>query len=1702
MKQFKSVLAMLLALVMVISCVGTAFAAKNPAVDATKKTPISELTGKNEQNAKSLKGFKSPEFISQNTYRYADDETVRAIVVLEGAPETDVATRGSKKAVEQRAKLESEHAAVRKAMRGIDYEIAYEYTALLNGFSCDVAYGDLDAIASIDGVKAVYIANHYDAPVLEKPETELPEMQYAGLPAFTGNTAMNASGYTGKGMVIAVLDTGTRVTHEAFADTSLVEETLTKDDLGLAVADGVYVSEKIPFAYDYAEKDNDVTDYNGHGTHVAGIATGYLPTEDDGVAFSGAAPAAQLLAMKIFYDKEPGTSSDIYFFALEDAYRLGADVINMSIGSQNGFTYDKELETEVFGDIYRRLENAGIVICVAAGNEYSMAEFATFGYIGADYADYGTVASPSTYNGAISVAAMENYAYPAYVIELPGEVVATYVDSSEDGLWLKNFAGKTLDYVVIPNVGAPEDYEGIDVKGKIALVTRGSISFEEKVNYAAEAGAIGCIICDNVDGMPISMQISKFAIPAVSVLRVVGEYMKTAETKQISVPEGSIDVENPEAGDMCEFSNWGVDPMLEIKPNITSVGGHVWSSVNTGDGDYDVYSGTSMASPNAAGTYANLLQFLKEQGITDKRERAELATQLLESSATEIGGITEDNEFWWHSVRRQGAGIANAKDAMDAYLTSAYVSNPMQELGDDPEKTGVYEMSLEVVNASDAEVELSPFSIVMVDALAKEDDIVYNTLYTSAFDSYGIQPGASFTYTVDGEDVSYGFTVPAGGKVTVDVTVTLDDSVKEYLELFENGTYVEGYVSFQNYANATSAKATFLGFYGDWTKGPVLETQDFRDLLELDYLVGTEIADAEGNTYAELGYSPLMFMDFYTMPNMGYTFDTMSEEATYYLGGNCFDYAPYYDAHLSFATPQTDGDYYWADSFVLQPYQLRNARNLIMTVSDAETGEIYFVDNTEYLPKAVFDEEEEAWQSYGIFMWEGTNAYGEYVPSGTVAHVQFDAVLPYGEDPSGVYDGAVQENVWSFDVTVDYSAPVIENVIFDAETQTLTVTASDEQYLQAIYLTDINYSKILDAVAFSSDEAGESFTASFDVSGLIEEDFDEIIVTAMDYATNAKTAATYLFETDKDATVTLVTPMGATEYAVKTGETFVFPNCEEEYEGYQFLLWTRTNEETISDEDIWGIDGMFFEDDEIVVKGDETFYALYAVGEEVQLEKTNYYATQEKDYSGDWAIVGLDYADGNFDVSHPYAIGKDCEKVDVAALDDAEIGDWYVEFYTNAEGFRFTFENVGGKNYTIKNVATGKYLALADGELTMADEVSETAMWRVSANTQSSLGSLVYNVAEPDMILVYDDEKCEFAVYDNSEPYVSFIGINIYPKDIFVLWLYQCADSEFEAEYYTTTLEHTHTVVVDEAVTATCTETGLTEGSHCSVCGEVLSEQEIVPALGHDMVIDVAVAPTCTESGLGTGCHCSRCDEATLEQIVLAPLGHTVVIDPAVAATLTSTGLTEGSHCSVCGKVLKAQEIVPMLKDTACYYKDFSDCNDTWYHEAVDFTVSRELMSGIGDGKFDPNGTMTRAMMVTVLYRMAGSPAVSGPSSFTDVPEGQWYSDAIAWAQDNGIVLGVLADKFDPNGYVTREQIATILWRYENQPKAKADLSSFKDVASISEYAIEAMTWAVSEGIFQGDAGNLKPTANATRAEFACIIMRYLGGSYACEAIQ
>ncbi len=179
----------------------------------------------------------------------------------------------------------------------------------------------------------------------------------------------------------------------------------------------------------------------------------------------------------------------------------------------------------------------------------------------------------------------------------------------------------------------------------------------------------------------------------------------------------------------------------------------------------------------------------------------------------------------------------------------------------------------------------------------------------------------------------------------------------------------------------------------------------------------------------------------------------------------------------------------------------------------------------------------------------------------------------------------------------------------------------------------------------------------------------------------------------------------------------------------------------------------------------------------------------------------------------------------------------------------------------------------------------------------------------------------------------------------------------------------------------------------------------------------------------------------------------------------------------------------------------FTDVAESdWFHDAVQYVYDNGLMDGVGEGQFAPNATTNRAMVVTILYRLAGEPDVSGQSDFTDVASGQWYSNAVAWAAEKGIVNGISETEFAPSGDLTREQLATVLYRYaEDQGydgSASADLSGFPDAGDIQDYATEALSWAVAEGLLQGfEDDSLQPQSTATRAQIATILMRF------CETV-
>ena len=184
-----------------------------------------------------------------------------------------------------------------------------------------------------------------------------------------------------------------------------------------------------------------------------------------------------------------------------------------------------------------------------------------------------------------------------------------------------------------------------------------------------------------------------------------------------------------------------------------------------------------------------------------------------------------------------------------------------------------------------------------------------------------------------------------------------------------------------------------------------------------------------------------------------------------------------------------------------------------------------------------------------------------------------------------------------------------------------------------------------------------------------------------------------------------------------------------------------------------------------------------------------------------------------------------------------------------------------------------------------------------------------------------------------------------------------------------------------------------------------------------------------------------------------------------------------------------------------CPSAKFTDVNTSkWYHEAVDYSVVNSLFAGTSDTTFEPNGAMTRAMLVTVLWRAAGQPEAKTAASFQDVSEGRYYAKAVAWAKENGIVAGTTDTTFSPNETVTREQMAAILYRYAKfsgvDVGKTADLKDFPDADKVSNYAKDAMAWAVENGIISGslEGGKtyLDPKGDATRAQVASVLMRYL----------
>lgn len=165
---------------------------------------------------------------------------------------------------------------------------------------------------------------------------------------------------------------------------------------------------------------------------------------------------------------------------------------------------------------------------------------------------------------------------------------------------------------------------------------------------------------------------------------------------------------------------------------------------------------------------------------------------------------------------------------------------------------------------------------------------------------------------------------------------------------------------------------------------------------------------------------------------------------------------------------------------------------------------------------------------------------------------------------------------------------------------------------------------------------------------------------------------------------------------------------------------------------------------------------------------------------------------------------------------------------------------------------------------------------------------------------------------------------------------------------------------------------------------------------------------------------------------------------------------------------------------------------NAWYYQSVQYVQEKGLMSGVGGNRFDPNSNLSRSQLAQILYNASDKPA-AGSNDFQDIPKGAWYSDAVSWAAQSGVVSGFGDKRFGPGENITREQLAVMLWRYAGEPTPKIASLNFTDASRVRSYAVKAMCWAVENGIINGyGGGRLEPGGLATRAQTASMLMRYM----------
>ena len=963
-----------------------------------------------------------------SAHTFKDEDKVKIIVSLkeDKVDPNSLKTEEGRKEREKSTKEPRERALKEIKDKGVDYKVLFEYDTLLNGFSLETSYADAKKIQAMDFVNSVEVSVDYEVPeTTTKNDEDDTALKNTVIDSnrIIGVQGLWDKGYKGQGRVVAVIDSGLDPNHDILHLTDAskakyknkAELESVREKAGIDY--GKWYSDKLIYAFNYYDWDNNLKEKKdkSHGMHVVGTSVGN-PTKKapNNEYVAGVAPESQLIFMRVFSDKQGGakTSTFLYVKAIEDAVKLGADSINMSLGATAGAVTEVGQGTI---DAIALAKKAGVNVVVAAGNDNVFGNGQS--KPSASNPDYGLIGTPSVTPDSIAVAAINNSVMNTEVMTLVGLEGNEEWDNGEATIrpFAKRFDPKTEYSYFNAGYGLENDFKNQDVKGKIAVMMRGGgNTFADKVAAAKKAGAVGAILYNTKEGgeellnVALNNYDSDFPVVFVgykfgNLLATWPDYYKLKFTGHFSKRP------HPQANQLADFTSWGVTGDGLFKPDVTAPGGDVYSSFN--NGTYGLDSGTSMASPHVAGAVSLMKQVFQERyPDLQGEELQKLIKHLLMSTA--IPNYNNETKAFT-SPRQQGAGVIDVSKAAfgDLYVT-----------GDNDYG------SISLGNVQDT----FKFNVVLHNLSDQPKELVYK----SYLNTDGVENGQitlkprQLSESNGGETV----VVPAKGEKTVTITVDATQFRNELEGQMPNGYYLEGFVRFFDPKDTNTAVAgiPYVGFKGEFQNLPVVEKPiyEFKGNEKPFYYYKPNTTERDGkNNFTSL-----------------VTVDVNGEEKNIKVLGEYTDpkTKSNYFGKLAFS-PNGDRQH---DEIGFKATFLRNYENLKLSVyakDDVErknplyengnvSGKKNFFHNKATNKKAVLVTETN---------WKGQDKNGNPLPDG-----EYQYVVSY----SPVATGAKMQET-AFNVTIDRIAPQIVGTggVYDEKTRTFKPYAVKENGSGLLY---------------------------------------------------------------------------------------------------------------------------------------------------------------------------------------------------------------------------------------------------------------------------------------------------------------------------------------------------------------------------------------------------------------------------------------------------------------------------------------------------------------------------------------------------------------------------------------------------------------------------------------------------------------------------